>query len=89
MLKDRFFIRPLNFNDHRYELKNHIYRRIGDMVLDLYILASDENVGKIHDVLSVKIPKTSMQAWGRAPAKPDFIKKARYNHGIYLCGSSR
>lgn len=63
-LKDKLFIRPLNFNDHRYELKNHIYRRIGDMVLVLYILASDENDGKRHDVLSVKVPKPSMQAWG-------------------------
>lgn len=63
-LKDRLFIRPLNFKDHRYELKNHIYRRIGDMVLVLYILVSDENDGKTHDVLSVKLPKTSMQAWG-------------------------
>lgn len=49
-------IRPLNFNNHRYELKNHIYRRIGDMVLVLYILASDENDGKTHNVLSIKIP---------------------------------
>lgn len=64
LLKDKLFIRPLNFNDHRFELKNHIYRRIGDMVLVLYILASDENDGKRHDVLSVKVPKISMQAWG-------------------------
>lgn len=64
LLKDKLFIRPLNFNDHRYELKNHIYRRIGDMVLVLYILASDENDGKTHNVLSVKVPKTSVQAWG-------------------------
>ena len=64
LLKDKLFIRPLNFNDHRYELKNHIYRRVGDMVLVLYILASDENNGKTHDVLSVKVPKSSMQAWG-------------------------
>ena len=66
LLKDKLFIRPLNFNDHRYELKNHIYRRVGDMVLVLYILASDENDGKRHDVMSIKIPKSSMQAWGIA-----------------------
>ena len=64
LLKDKLFIRPLNFNDHRYELKNHIFRRVGDMVLVLYILASDENNGKTHDVLSVKVPKASMQEWG-------------------------
>ena len=64
LLKDKLFIRPLNFKDHRYELKNHIYKCIGDMVLVLYILASDENDGKRHDVLSVKVPRSSMQAWG-------------------------
>ena len=65
-IKDKLFIRPLNFKDHQYELKDHIYRRIGDMVLVLYILASDENDGKRHDVLSIKVPKPSMQAWGIA-----------------------
>ncbi len=64
LLKDKLFIRPLNFKDHRYELKNHIYKCIGDMVLVLYILASDENDGKRHDVLSVKVPRSSIQAWG-------------------------
>ena len=63
-LKDKLFIRPLNFNDHRYELKDHIYRRIGDMVLVLYILASDENDGERHDVFSVKVHRDSMQEWG-------------------------
>lgn len=63
-LKDKLFIRPLNYKDHRYELKDHIYRHIGDMVLVLYILVSDENDGKRHDVLSVKVPKSLMQAWG-------------------------
>ena len=65
-IKVKLFIRPLNFKDHQYELKDHIYRRIGDMVLVLYILASDENDGKRHDVLSIKVPKPSMQAWGIA-----------------------
>lgn len=63
-LKDKLFIRPLNFNDHRYELKDHVYRRVGDMVLVLYILASDEDDGETHDVLSVKVSKSSMQEWG-------------------------
>lgn len=63
-LKEKLFIRPLNFSDHRYELKNHIYRRVGDMVLVLYVLASDENDGNTHDVYSVKMPKASMQEWG-------------------------
>ena len=63
-LKDKLFIRPLNFKDHRYELKDHIYKCVGDMALVLYVLASDENDGKRHDLLSVKLPKSSMQEWG-------------------------
>lgn len=63
-LKDKLFIRPLNFNNHRYALKNHIYRRVGDMVLVLYILAKDENDGVVHNVTSVKVHKASVQAWG-------------------------
>ena len=37
-LRDKLFIRPLNFNDHRFELKENVYRRVGDMVLVLYVL---------------------------------------------------
>lgn len=69
LLKDKLFIRPLNFNDHRYELKNHIFRRVGDMVLVLYILASDENNGKTHDVLSVKVPKPQCRNGGSMKKK--------------------
>lgn len=63
-LKDRLFIRPLNFNDHRYELKDRIYRRVGDMVLVLYLLVSDEDDGESHDMMSVKVPRVSMKEWG-------------------------
>lgn len=62
-LKDRLFIRPLNYNDHRHELKNHVYRRVGDMVLVLYVLVSDEHDGDRHDVMSVKVIESSMREW--------------------------
>lgn len=63
-LKDRLFIRPLNFNDHRYELKDRIYRRVGDMVLVLYLLVSDEDDGESHDMMSAKVHRVSMKEWG-------------------------
>lgn len=63
-LKEKIFIRPLNFNDHRYELKDNVYRRIGDIVLVLYALASDERTGERHDVMSMKVPKVMTESWG-------------------------
>lgn len=64
VLKEKLFIRPLNFSDHRYEIKDNMYRRIGDIVLVLYILAGDENVNGQHNVLSMKLPKVLTESWG-------------------------
>lgn len=63
-LKEKLFIRPLNFNDHRYELKENVYRRIGDIVLVLYVLANDERHGERHDIMSMKMPRLMMEQWG-------------------------
>lgn len=63
LLKEKIFIRPLNYADHRYELKNNIYRRIGDIVLVLYILVNDELTGSRHNVMSVKLPKNMVEGW--------------------------
>lgn len=63
VLKEKLFIRPLNFNDHRYELKDNMYRLIGDIVLVLYLLASDENVDGQHNVMSIKFPKSLTESW--------------------------
>lgn len=62
-LREKIFIRPLNYNDHRYELKDYVYRRIGDIVLVLYLLASDEHIGERHDVSSMKLPRVMMESW--------------------------
>lgn len=63
-LREKIFIRPLNYNDHRYELKNYIYRQIGDIALVLYLLASDTHTGERHDVSSIKLPKVMTGSWG-------------------------
>ena len=62
-LREKIFIRPLNYNDHRYELKDYVYRRVGDIVLVLYLLASDERSGERHDVSSIKVPRVMMESW--------------------------
>lgn len=63
-LREKLFIRPLNYNDHRYELKENVSRRIGDMALVLYVLANDERNGERHDVMSMKMPRLMMEKWG-------------------------
>ncbi len=62
-LREKIFIRPLNYNDHRYELKDYVYRCVGDIVLVLYLLASDERTGERHDVSSMKLPRVMMDTW--------------------------
>ena len=63
-MREKLFIRPLNYNDHRYELKENVSRRIGDMALVLYVLANDERNGERHDVMSMKMPRLMMEKWG-------------------------
>lgn len=62
-LKDKLFIRPINYTDRKYDLKDAIYRQIGDIALVLYILISDTSEGKRHDVSSSKIHKLTAKAW--------------------------
>lgn len=62
-VKDHLIIRPLNFTDRRYDLKDAIYKRIGDIVLVLYLLASDENINNQHNVISVKVKREIFEHW--------------------------
>ena len=64
VIKDKLFIRPLNFTDHKYEFKDVIYRKIGDVALVLYILAEDVHTDKYHNVSSVKVHRMQMEEWG-------------------------
>ncbi len=63
-VKDHLIIRPLNFTDRRYDLKDAIYKRIGDIVLVLYMLASDEHINNHRNVISTKIKREIFQNWG-------------------------
>lgn len=59
--KEHLIIRPINFNDHRFELKNCIYRREGDIALVLYAVIHDD--GK--NLQSAKIPQNTFQEWNQ------------------------
>ena len=59
-VKSKLIIRPLNFTDNQFELRNASYRRIGDMALVLYAIGYSEG-----DMLTtVKVPKDFPEKWG-------------------------
>lgn len=59
--KDRLIIRPINYTDHRLELKNCIYKRVGDIALVLYMVISDS---REHNLLNTaKVQKAVLQYW--------------------------
>lgn len=59
--KKHLIIRPLNFNDHRFRLKDHMYRRIGDIALVLYMVISEN---KEQGLTTSKVPKAAYDKWG-------------------------
>lgn len=60
-MKQHLIIRPINFNDHRFELKDHIYRRVGDIALVLYMIICDN---KEMGLNTSKVPKLAYDKWG-------------------------
>lgn len=64
VVKDKLIIRPLNYNDNRFELKNTLYKRVGDIALVLYMTLCDEvtNTGK--SLFSFKVYKEHYKLWG-------------------------
>lgn len=60
--KERIIIRPLNYQNNRYELKNAVYKMCGDIALVLYIyLYNNKELG----FGSVKIQKQLVEEWGK------------------------
>jgi hypothetical protein len=61
-IKERLILRPLNFTDNKYELKENVYKQIGDMALVLYIyIANTEVVG----LQTMKVKKSVFDIWGK------------------------
>lgn len=59
LIQDKLFIRPINFTDNRYELKNTVYEQHGDIALVLYVLLYDNEVG----IGSMKVSKEVAALW--------------------------
>lgn len=66
VVKDKLIIRPLNYDIHKLELKNAIYRKVGDIVLVLYLLVYDTRNGDLHNVGSVKVQRALLGEWNVA-----------------------
>ena len=43
IIHNRLIVRPINFTDNKYELKDCVYKRIGDIALVLYVLLYDDD----------------------------------------------
>lgn len=61
-MKDKLIIRPINFTNNKYELKNVIYRQYGDIALVLYFIVQDD---KINGLTTVKVTKQMFSAWNQ------------------------
>ena len=62
-VKNRLFIRPLNYNDNRNSLKGHVYKRFGDMVFVLYALIQNYVPGETNNLMSIKVPADIVNGW--------------------------
>ena len=59
-IRNRLIVRPINFTDNKYELKDCVYKKIGDIALVLYVLLyNDEKMG----LGTVKAQKAFIDKW--------------------------
>lgn len=59
-IRNRLIVRPINFTDNKYELKDCVYKKIGDIALVLYVLLyDDEKMG----LGTVKAQKAFIDKW--------------------------
>lgn len=61
-VKEKLIIRPLNFTNHKYNLKEAVYKRIGDIALVLYIVIYEN---KEQGLGTSKINKDIFEKWDK------------------------
>jgi len=103
-IKERLIIRPLNFTDHRYNLKDCVYKQIGDIALVLYLVIYDDERG----LGTTKVSQTAFLLWEldkesvwenallntniiappRLYFRPDECYKAAYTKGAFMAFGS-
>ena len=60
MVRDYLILRPIPYEQNRLALKDHLFQKIGDIVLALYIKVRDNG----DELLSAKVPKSVVEGWG-------------------------
>ena len=65
-MKKHLIIRPINFTDNRFTLKNHVYRQVGDIALVLYMVICES---KEMGLNTAKVPKPSYDKWSSSSGK--------------------
>lgn len=74
-IRDQLIIRPLNYNLHKSELKDCIYRNVGDFVLVLYQLLGDAN----NSLVTSKINKQDLERWNMVGQEEALMQDALNN----------
>jgi hypothetical protein len=59
-ISNLIFVRPLNYEENKESLQGHVYRRIGDIVIALYMRVFEDK----DNLTSFKIPKADVDKWG-------------------------
>lgn len=60
--QERLIIRPINYSDNRFELRNAVYKKYGDIALVLYaVLYDNQEMG----LGTFKIPKIIFDGWDK------------------------
>jgi hypothetical protein len=77
VIKDRLILRPINFTDNRYELKDCVYRRVGDIALVLYVVVSSDANG----MNSFKARKAFLESWNKG--EDEIMDEALINTNVY------
>ena len=62
VIKERLIIRPINYTDNKYELKEAVHKVHGDIALVLYVKLYDN---KERGLGTTKIHKDVFESWGR------------------------
>lgn len=57
--RNRLIVRPIHYENNRYELDSCIYKRFGDIALTLYGLVADDE----DDYVTMKITRTLIEEW--------------------------
>lgn len=60
--KERLMIRPINYTDNKFLLKNHIYKLYGDIALVVYLVFYDDERG----LGGTKLPKQLLTKWNKS-----------------------